>query len=133
MILGFKPQFKEKIQSGSKIHTIRIDKNNRWFPGRKIHFATGVRTKNYECFKEDKCKSVQSVEMKFFKSGLMLIAIDGKLPLHKVEAKSFAEKDGFGTLEDFYDFFVKGKDKKKNFRAITIKAKIIHWTDFKYL
>lgn len=132
MILGFKPQFKEKILSGSKIHSIRIDKNNRWKPGKKIHLATGVRTKNYECFKEDECRSVQSVEMKFFKSGLILIAVDGKLPLHREAATVFIKNDGFEFFDDFYNFFVKRRDKKKNFRAITIKAKIIHWTNFKY-
>lgn len=39
MILTFsKESFKDKILSGSKIHTIRADKKNRWKPGMKIHF-----------------------------------------------------------------------------------------------
>jgi hypothetical protein len=32
MILSFKQQFKEKILSGEKIHTIREDLGRRWQP-----------------------------------------------------------------------------------------------------
>jgi hypothetical protein len=59
MILGFKPQFKEPILKGTKIHTLRDDEQERWRVGMTIHFATGVRTKYYNCFKQDKCKSTQ--------------------------------------------------------------------------
>lgn len=58
MILSFKKQFSEPILKGTKIHTIREDKPNRWKPGNKIHFANGVRTQNYNCFKESVCISV---------------------------------------------------------------------------
>lgn len=43
MILSFKKQFLDPIITGSKIHTIRADKPNRWKPGNKIHFATGEK------------------------------------------------------------------------------------------
>lgn len=56
MILSFKEQFIPKILDGTKIHTIREDKKNRWEAGKKIHFATGVRTKNYKCPKKRKRK-----------------------------------------------------------------------------
>ena len=74
MILGFKTHytewmikkgwhtfFDEKIKIGKKIHSIREDKHNRWAVGRIIHFATGVRTKSYEQFHEDVCKSIQYI------------------------------------------------------------------------
>ncbi len=47
MVLGFKERFVGRILSGVKIHTIREDGHNRWRVGRRIEFATGVRTKNY--------------------------------------------------------------------------------------
>lgn len=120
MILGFKPQFKPKIQSGSKIHSIRIDKNNRWKPGRKIHFATGVRTKNYECFKEDECKSIQQVELNFWNSSPTIL-IEGKRISYEL-CEQLAKNDGFEDLSELMRFF----------GIKNIKAKIIHWTDFKY-
>ena len=128
MILGFKKQFKEKILSGSKIHTIREDKNERWNIGRIIHFATGVRTKNYEQFYEDTCKSVQDIEIwyKNKDSDYPIIIIDGRM-LRVCEKKDWeilrelAANDGFESFEGFCAWF------NKDF-----KGKIIHWTGLKY-
>jgi len=55
MVLAFKKRFVEPIKKGVKIHTIREDKTNRWKSGMKVHAATGVRTKNYNCFFESVC------------------------------------------------------------------------------
>jgi len=66
MVLGFEQQFVEPILSGTKIHTIREDKHNRWKPGRSIQMATGVRTKNYNQFNEDECVSVQEIKILYF-------------------------------------------------------------------
>ena len=55
MILSFKPQFVPKILDGTKKHTIRADKHNRWHNKMTIHFATGVRTPQYEKFDEKTC------------------------------------------------------------------------------
>jgi hypothetical protein len=63
MVLGFNPRFVPKILDGTKIHTIRQDPHNRWVPGRTMHQATGVRTKNYHCFAEKVCTGVQSIEI----------------------------------------------------------------------
>lgn len=42
MLLTFsKPEFRDKIRKGIKIHTIRDDKHNRWKVGTKIHFWLG--------------------------------------------------------------------------------------------
>ena len=54
---GEPTNFKAKILSGKKKHTIRRDKNNRWITGRKIQHAHGVRTKNYDHFADGECKS----------------------------------------------------------------------------
>ena len=63
MILGFKKQFPPMILVGTKIHTIREDKHDRWKAGNKIHFATGIRTKNYNQFYSGVCKSVQAITL----------------------------------------------------------------------
>ena len=41
MILSFKEQFVSKIKEGTKIHTIREDKTERWKVGMKVHFWKG--------------------------------------------------------------------------------------------
>lgn len=63
MVIGFKEQFVYKILNGTKIHTIREDKHDRWRPGMTMHMATGVRTKNYKQFHEDNCTSVQEISI----------------------------------------------------------------------
>jgi hypothetical protein len=114
MVLGFKKQFPEKIISGEKIHSIR--KGNRWKAGNKIHFATGVRTKNYQQFHFGKCFTVQDIAI-YFPSGNVLI--DGELFFDK---ETLAKNDGFESFDKMLDWF--GKD--------GIEGQIIHWTDFKY-
>ena len=141
MILSFKPQFKEPILIGSKIHTIREDKNNRWSVGKIIHFATGVRTKAYEQFDEGACKGVQVIEIeemimcaaeycfvhkfidpksniKHFKT--FCVKIDNR-KLSTDEIKALAKNDGFADANKFFEWF-----------NCNFKGKIIHWTDFRY-
>ena len=121
MILGFKEQFVEKIKSGQKIHTIREDKNRRWQKGKKIHFATGVRTKNYNQFKEGECKSIQVVHITPFDRSIS-IGANGRL--NRLDLKNntmFAKYDGFDNEEEFWKWF------DKPFWGV-----IIHWTDFVY-
>ena len=132
MILGFKPQFKEPILNGTKIHTIREDKNNRWHFGKLIQFATGVRTKNYHCFKEGVCFGTQRIEIKH-QAGFVEVFIDGvhfgeiyhhgldDIYEYTVDLINLAKNDGFENIEDFFKWF------NKDF-----KGKIIHWTKFKY-
>lgn len=121
MILGFKPQFKSKILSGIKIHTIREDSSGRWKPGRKIHFATGVRTANYNQFKEGECKSIQAIEIDPLTRSI-LIGLNGRMSLCTMEEnKVIAKNDGFDTVQDFWKWFDK-----------PFSGKIIHWTDSKY-
>jgi len=133
MILSFKPQFKPLILNGSKVHSIRPDKHKRWQPGKKIHFATGMRTKNYECFKMSECVSVQDIELKLYRSGLFLISIDGKLPLHIEPAQQLAKNDGFESIKEMYDLlFQMYCRNKKKFKVLTLKMRLIHWTNLKY-
>ena len=132
MILSFKKQFKEKILEGTKIHTIREDKPGRWKAGRLIQAATGVRTKNYDCFYEDNCTSTQKILIYHY-PGEARVYVDG----HEVgrafhhgfddiydwtnDLEDLALNDGFENLTGFFNWF-----------SSDFKGKIIHWTDKKY-
>lgn len=128
MVLGFtktmlvdgkrKPtHFEDKIKSGVKLHTIRWDEKKRWKQGNKIHFATGVRSSRYNCFKEAKCTGVQDIEIKD-----RCVWIDGKL-LEQFELVDLAINDGFDDLKDFWKWF----DEYSPFQG-----RLIHWTDIRY-
>ena len=124
MILGFKPQFKKPILQKSKKHTIREDKNDRWKPGMKIHFATGVRTRLYHQFYEGFCKSTQKIQILWDNISLNVefvsILIDGRL-IDLDEVETLAINDGFEDVSEFLNWF-----------SEDFEGKIIHWTDLKY-
>lgn len=122
MILGFKKQFVLPIMAKTKHHSIREDKHNRWKPGMKIQMATGVRTKNYNCFNESICTSTQQIEI-IRKSDYLnetIVKVDGR-ELAKHEVIELAFNDGFENLISFWIWFEKG-----------FTGKIIHWTELTY-
>ena len=143
MILSFKPQFEPLIMSGKKIHSIREDKHNRWKAGRLIHCATGVRTKNYNCFLQQYCISTQKIELQMDgkKKWLRVRIYNRDLPDRT--GKSYKEslfyppfnKDRFLTMlakndgltvHQFFDWFL------PNQKRYVFIGKIIHWTDKTY-
>lgn len=128
MILGFHPQFVKPILSGEKIHTLRVDEKRRWKVGMSIQMATGVRTKNYRCFRHDKCKGIQSVKIVLRR--IPDIWVDGRV-LSRLEVFMFARKDGFETLDDFVNWFARGKYRRKKSDCVLV-LRLIHWTDFRY-
>lgn len=129
MILSFKPQFKQPILDGTKIHTIREDPNRRWLKGRKIQMATGVRTKHYNCFKEAQCTGTQRVFMTYAHNDIIQISINGD-ELHTYQERlQFALNDGFPDWESFFEWFY--PICKANERD-GYSARIIHWTDYRY-
>ena len=118
MVLSFKKQFPDKIIDGSKIHTIRADKLDRWKVGNKIHFATGVRTKHYNNFKEGFCLHIQKIKFKYDGDcPVPSIAID-EVMLHCHEIEELAINDGFDDVKSFLEWF-----------NSDFTGKIIHWTD----
>ena len=141
MILSYKKQFpwkgpdgkpvptnfKEKILSGTKIHTFREDPHGRWKDGKLIHHAHGVRTKNYDCFLENGCVSVQSIQINNYDVGAFIkrteLIIDGEVVFSEKSewAGIIAKNDGFDSVEDFFKWF-----------SSDFQGRIIHWTDFKY-
>lgn len=126
MNLGFKQQFVPKIIEGTKIHTIREDHSDRWGKGATIHFATGIRTKNYKCFKQSECVSTQQIHIQWVRHesdrsmDIMNVEIDGRM-LNWKEIKELAINDGFDNVEGFMEWF------KENFNG-----KLIHWTEKRY-
>lgn len=126
MILGFKTEFPwgeptgfpEKISKRIKIHSIRD--GNRWKQGNWIHYATGVRSKNYDCFYQDICTGTQEIQIIKWAHDIGTIFIDGK-KLNQQEKELLAKNDGFDSLADFWKWF------KKDFQG-----QIIHWTDYRY-
>lgn len=124
MVLGFKPQFEEPILQGRKKHTIRIDKNDRWKPGMKIHCATGVRTKKFKIFKEDVCRSTQKIRILYDNippvGNVATITIDDRA-ITIYELRTLAVNDGFEDVSDFLNWFDED-----------CEGKIIHWTDLRY-
>ena len=122
MVIGFKERFTKPIQNKTKIHTIREDLHNRWKVGMKMHMATGVRTKIYNQFYENTCKSIQKIEIERVSDYLhdTIVKIDGR-KLTEKEVQQLAWNDGFDNLVEFWMWFADG-----------FKGKIIHWTDLQY-
>jgi hypothetical protein len=124
MILAFQPQFVPKILAGTKIHTIRQDAPNRWRAGRTIQMATGVRTKDYNCFKNTVCIGTQSISITHttYSPDIQSFAvmIDG-LSLTGEQIHALAIADGFDNITQFQNYF------NTNFTG-----KIIHWLNIKY-
>jgi hypothetical protein len=129
MILGFlkgfnvngrrkETDFENKIKKGIKLHTIRVDGKNRWRKGMKIHFATGNRTPQYNCFKEGVCTGTQTIEIRDHYS----VLIGGRMQTND-QIQDIAINDGFDTIEDFWAWF----DQYTPFTG-----KIIHWTNIRY-
>ena len=142
MILGFKAQFKPLILNGTKIHTIREDKHGRWKKGNKIHFATGVRTRNYKQFKAGVCAAVQPILLVNHGNHVYCRIQTGENAyIHNdcIEHDNTKWHKGYPTTHllfelcrndgltwgDFKEWFIPNHGDK-------FTGKIIHWTEFKY-
>lgn len=124
MILGFKKRFVAPILAGTKIHTFRLDEHHRWKAGNSIQFAIGVRTKDYETFREDgECMSTQHCVISINPKLRVLV---GTRLLNDQEIEELAMKDGFTTAKEMGEFFW------QEHKVTCLTGKIIHWTDYKY-
>lgn len=122
MVIGYKQRFVKPILDKTKKHTLREDPHDRWKTGKRMHMATGVRTKKYNQFYEDTCKSTQKVEIIRTSDYLneTIVKVDGR-KLDEAEVQQLAWNDGFENLVDFWMWFADG-----------FNGKIIHWTELKY-
>ena len=112
MTLGFsKEEFKEKILRGTKIHSIREDKADRWKDGILIHFVTGNRTKHRNEFLLYSCTGIQEITITYHK-GLREVCINDKVFYwdyegqngNEFEMEQLAYNDGFDSIEDFFAY-----------------------------
>ncbi len=119
MILDFHKQFKRKIESGLKIHTIRRDEFNQWQVGMTIQFTTGAKTPKHHEFMRAVCTAIEPIIIDGKKE---LIIIGGRI-LDYAEMLLFIEKDGFDNLKAFFSFFSFYYPKNP------FSGKLLHWTE----
>ena len=95
--ISFKKRYAEKVESGTKLMTIR--KTKRVKAGDKLQLYTGMRTKGCRKLRDAVCVAIDSVSITpdgpFF----------GQPGWWPKDKNVFAERDGFQTYADMYDFF----------------------------
>ncbi len=121
-----------------KIHTIRLDIQDRWSAGIPIHFGIKARTPDYIQFAPiiPVVSTQRIVITKEKHTGFLTyrrqVVIDNKLLGQAIYAKGkliksnhsvdlLALNDGFDNTEDFFEYF-----------DGPYKGKIIHWTNKRY-
>lgn len=124
MILTFsREQFVQAIIEGRKIHTIRMDRKNRWHPGRQIHFWKGNprnTSKNPYHFATGFVTKVERIRIQYHDNGQFVVMIGGR-PLTPEDIELTARRDGFNSIKSFKVWFNEDFD-----------GKLIHW-DFEKL
>ncbi len=126
MILGFKERFVPGIRGLAKIHSIREDNHKRWKDGMVIHFATGVRTKKYDCFIIGRCQGIQEISIDFYRCNENDKVIINSKRLSQKEKEILARNDGFQNYFEFRSWFL------KMCKYDWFNGRIIHWTGFRY-
>lgn len=126
MVIGFKPQFVKPILDGTKIHTMRSDKKERWKPRMQMHMATGVRTRRYWNFNTTPLISTQFIYIGYKYKHFPRIFLLEKKSFYYVKVRRLSpgllwRNDGFSSPEAFFQWFNKS--------AI---YKLLHWTNYKY-
>jgi len=125
MLLTFgRDSFVESIKNGTKKHTIREDKTNRWKKGMNIHFWRGnprnVKSKPYQ-FGKGKCIHVAFIEI-YPNVNIVKISHDGINydTFNKIDAlDDLANNDGFMDWEHMKEWF-----------NTDFKGKMIFWGAF---
>lgn len=108
MLLTFsKPQFVERILNGTKKHTIRDDKKNRWKVGMKIHFWKGnprnVKNKPYQ-FATGIVSEILKIEIYPDKNKIVLP--ETETVIDKIEfLNDLAVWDGFENWDEMKTWF----------------------------
>lgn len=125
MILVFKKQFESKIKAGTKIHTIRKDKDRTWSQGKLIEFTND---NNSDIFGALQCTGCQSIFITYEYGRYFTISIDGR-EIDISEHEELAENSGFDSYNQFYDWFM---PKIQRHPDQQYSGRIIHWTNKRY-
>jgi len=125
MILTFsKQQFVERILSGTKIHTIREDKNRRWRVGRSIQFWYGNprnKKNNPYQFASGRCIDIKEIEIDFLFDAVTFE--NGETISGFKELDQFAVNDGFVNWDFMRGWFF---DTYKGYNT-TFKMRLIYF------
>lgn len=128
MLLNFKMQFRSKIESGEKRHTIRAKRKNRLARksvsprvGEACHCFTGLRTKNAKVIGRWVCTKIQEISIveAWPPCGKpwICVMIDG-YSLSPDEKEQLAIADGFKNFPEMMKFW-KGR--------LPFQGDMIHW------
>ena len=136
MLLGFKKQFVQPIQLGTKVLTIRRKRKIQPKIGERLYMYTGLRTANCEKISDNETLiSVQKVHLHIYRITnytTINIKIDGRY-LTESEMRKLAVYDGFYSLNHFINYWLENEGVKKG-GAIRAGGwfDIFHWTDLKF-
>jgi hypothetical protein len=128
MTTEFKKQFEQLILDGTKIHSLREDRDGRYTVGATMYLTTGAGTEAYRCLKKVLCTGTQKVLILYGNGGYcdafvyqdVRVIVDDRELSHR-EVKQLAINDGFDSIDSFFRWFYKD-----------FKGKIVHWTMLRY-
>lgn len=112
--------FKDKINSGAKIHALKLDQAGYYKPGAHIVLCHSHRYSTHDVIQEIEVVSTQEVEFRYDRPGTPDVYIDGRR-LGIMEIFALAANEGFDTEFIFFQIYNKSK-----------KFKLIHWTEYRY-
>lgn len=133
MLLGFKRQFAQYVEEGSKTHTIRAIRKITPRVGETCHCYVDPRQKSMRLLGRFKCVKVERITITFIGCGgggtWCKMSIDG-VGLEFDEARMLAWRDGFrefgesGAFSEFMNFWIKTHHMKT---GETFEGHLIHW------
>ncbi len=114
---SFKNRFVPDIQAYLKMQTVRANRKRHARPGEMLQLYCGMRTKH--CFKivpDVRCLTVETIEIDVGPQIIHDILIGNQ----RVDRHSFAVKDGFESVFDMHEFWVKAHG-TGNFSGVLIR------------
>jgi hypothetical protein len=133
---NFQEQFEPAILRDAKRHTVRAKrKRHQVHAGELLSLYVGMRTKKCHLLKRRQCTRVQDIDitMKRYPDGslVMLLSIDGALPLKPDECNRFARSDGFKdyvAMALFWQKRYKLVPRKVSRMTVAVwSGELIHW------
>lgn len=115
-----------RLSQVAKLHTIRADKNDRWYEGVTIDFYINNRQPNMFRFAPRiTCSSTQDIFMTNYE-GRFQITVDDDTQMYYPDIEKLAINDGFDSYDDFREYFISQMVDE------VFSGKIIHWTNLRY-